>query len=306
MQNLDPLSLRLFVAVVQRGSIAAAAQQHHIAAAAVSKRLSELEGVLRTPLLKRTNKGVEPTAAGQALLGHAHRLLRDLDEIFADMREWSGGVRGQVRVCANVSAITQFLPQAIAGFLARYPQAQVHLEERISSAAAKAVRDNEADLGIGVFAAVPPDLALHPYCNDDLALIVPRCHALAAVDRIDFEDTLASDWVGLHTGSVINELLRQASATAGRTLRLRIQVTGYDALSRMVQAGLGIGAMPARVAREYARSLEIAVVALRDAWSRRTLSICVRADQPLAPTARLLFDHLLATRPAGDAPAAAG
>ena len=130
--HLDPLSLKLFVAVVESGSIAGAAERHHIAAAAVSKRMSELEATLRTPLLERTNKGVDATPAGTALLAHAHRLLRDMDEIFVEMRDWSGGVRGQVRVCANISAITQFLPREIAGFLERYPQVQVRLQERIS------------------------------------------------------------------------------------------------------------------------------------------------------------------------------
>ena len=120
--DLDPLSLKLFAAVIEHGSIAGAAERHHIAAAAVSKRMSELEALLRTALLKRTNKGVEATPAGFALLGHAHRLLRDMDEIFVEMRDWADGVRGQVRVCANISAITQFLPREIAQFLRRYPE----------------------------------------------------------------------------------------------------------------------------------------------------------------------------------------
>ena len=63
MPRLDPASLKLFVRVVEEGTVAAAASCEHIAAAAVSKRLSEIESALRTPLLLRTNKGVEPTAA---------------------------------------------------------------------------------------------------------------------------------------------------------------------------------------------------------------------------------------------------
>jgi DNA-binding transcriptional LysR family regulator len=69
--KLDPLSLRLFVSVVEEGTIAAAAAREHIAAAAVSKRLSELEDQLNTQLLTRSNKGIVVTAAGVALLDMA-------------------------------------------------------------------------------------------------------------------------------------------------------------------------------------------------------------------------------------------
>lgn len=79
--RLDPTSLKLFVCVVEEGTIAAAAERSHSAAAAVSKRVSELEAVLRTQLLTRTNKGVEPTAAGSALLNIARRALHELDEV---------------------------------------------------------------------------------------------------------------------------------------------------------------------------------------------------------------------------------
>ena len=66
--KLDPTSLKLFVSVIEQGTMAAAAERNHIAAAAVSKRISELESVLQTRLLMRSNKGIEPTAAGIALL----------------------------------------------------------------------------------------------------------------------------------------------------------------------------------------------------------------------------------------------
>jgi DNA-binding transcriptional LysR family regulator len=290
--RIDPLSLKLFVAIVEQGSIAAAAQSNHIAPAAVSKRISELEATLRTPLLTRTNKGVRGTPAGMALLHLARRLLVDLDDIAVQMRDWSGGTRGQVRVFANISAITQFLPREIGDFLQRYPEIDVHLQERVSSAVIKAVLENEADVGICLVSAAPPGLEVLPYHEDELALIVPRGHALARRRRVRFAETLDHDFVGLHTGSSINQELARASLAAERPLRLRIQVTSYDALARMVEAGLGIGVMPRAVAQPLSRSLGIVAVGLSDAWRRRQLSICVRSGESLPPATRLLVDHL--------------
>lgn len=84
--RLDPVSMKLFVGVVESGSIPAAAAREHVAGTAVSKRMGELEATLRRPLLERSYKGVTPTLAGsaaaaraQAAQGHRSELHRCLD-----------------------------------------------------------------------------------------------------------------------------------------------------------------------------------------------------------------------------------
>ena len=127
---IDPLSLKLFVIIVEEGTISAAAEREHIAASAVSKRISDLEDTLQTQLLRRTNKGVVPTMAGVTLLNLARGVLHDLNDIFLQIQEYSSGVRGRVRLWANISAINQFLPNELKSFLNEHPQVQVRLEER--------------------------------------------------------------------------------------------------------------------------------------------------------------------------------
>ena len=95
----------------------------------------------------RTNKGAEATPTGRALANLSRQLLSGLDDITVQMHEWSGGTRAQVRIFANISAITQFLPKDVAAFLARYPQVDMHLHERISSVIVKPVVENEANVG---------------------------------------------------------------------------------------------------------------------------------------------------------------
>lgn len=290
--RLDPTSLKLFVSVVEEGTIAAAADREHIAAAAVSKRIGDLESVLRTQLLVRTNKGIEPTAAGVTLVNLARRALHELDDIVVQMSEYASGVRGHVRVFANISAITQFLPGEIKTFLAQYPQVQIHLEEKISTVATKAVAENAADIGIFTSGPHPTDLDTFPYHADRLVLIAPKGHPLAARKRVRFVETLEHDYVGLHTGSAINLQLMKAASELDRSLRLGIQVTSYDALCMMVNAGLGVGLLPEAVARHHLRTLSIAAVQLDEPWAARELRICVRAFDALPVAARLLVNHL--------------
>ncbi|MGI4778369.1 MAG: LysR family transcriptional regulator [Janthinobacterium lividum] len=292
--NLDPVSLRLFVAVMEERTIAAAAARAHLAPAAVSKRISELEGTLDTVLFQRSNKGAQATAAAHTLLGLTRGLLNSLDDIAEQMAGYASGVRGHVRVFANISAITQFLPDDLRSFLAATPQVQVHLQERISTSIARAVADSRADIGILNAGAYGESLTLLPYRTDELVLIVPREHALARRRKVTFREALAHDFVGAHPGSAVNNQLHRAAGELGLPLHLRIQVSGYDAMSLMVAAGLGIGVLPRQSARLYLSSLGIRAVALDEPWVWRQLVVCVRSLDALSPVARSLVDHLCA------------
>ncbi|MGH8806706.1 MAG: LysR family transcriptional regulator [Noviherbaspirillum sp.] len=292
MPKLDPISLRLFVHIVEEGSIAAAAAREHIAASAVSRRISELEDALKTRLLARTNKGVEATAAGIALANRARGVLHEIDEIYVQMREYASGVRGHVRVMANISAIIQFLPVEIKAFLSEHPQVQVHLQENISTAITKAVFENAADIGIYTVMPHGQGLETFPYHMDELVLIVPQGHVLAARRAVTFKDTLDFDYVGLHTGSAINLQLVRMAAELEKTIRMAMQVTSYDALCVMVEAGLGIGILPRAVAKRFAKGVGIRVITLDEAWAKRQLKICVRSFDALPVAAQLLVNHL--------------
>ncbi len=299
--KLDPVSLRLFVAVMEEGTIAEAAAREHIAASAVSKRMSELEQILHTELFERSNKGTVATAAAFALLNLARGVLNDLDDIFAQMSEYSSGTRGHVRVFANISAITQFLPEELKSFMGGYPLVQIHLQERISSVIAKAVADNAADIGILNAGSYGENVMQLPYHDDELVVIAPVGHALARKPSVTLRQVLDYDFVGAHPGSAMNNLLTKAAGDLGRTLRLRIQVSSYDALCLMVAAGLGIGVIPRKSAQLYLHSLKIRCVTLDEPWAARQLVVCVRSYEALSPVAKLLVDHIRAPAAQGAA-----
>ncbi|CAM3402109.1 LysR family transcriptional regulator [Paracidovorax anthurii] len=300
--KLDPVSLRLFVAVMEENAIARAAAREHIAASAASRRLAELEDALGVALFARSNRGSEPTAAAYALRDMARGVLDDLDGIAVQMRDYRAGVRGHVRVVANISAITQFLPSDLQRFMAAHPQVQVRLQEQISSAIAQSVAENAADVGILHHGDYGDRVTLLPYREDELVLVAPRGHPLARRRSVRLAEALPCDLVGLHPGSAINNLLIRAAAEAQMPLRLRMQVTSYDALCLMVSAGLGVGVLPRGSARLYQGSLPLRTVSLAEPWARRRLALCVRSVEALSSVARLLVDHLRPAPPPEAAP----
>lgn len=290
--RFDLRDLELFVAVADAGSIARAAERSHTVASAVSKRVSDLEDSLGCPLLLRGAKGVELTAAGHALLARARVLLHQAAQLDDEMRRHASGARGYVRMFANISAIVEFLPDALASFAQQHPDIHVHLEEHISSDIAAAVADNLADLGIVSELPAISGLSTEPFRNDDLVVVLKHDHALARRESISFLDVADQPFISLHAGSALHRLLTRAAVEADRNLNWRVQVTSFDAACAMVAAGLGVSIVPRAATSAYIRSLSLASVPLSDPWARRQLFLCVRSGAPLHSAARLLHDHL--------------
>ena len=205
-----------------------------------------------------------------------------------------------MRVVANISAITQFLPRELQGFMQSHPQVDVRLQEQISTAVAHVVAENAADVGILNDGSYGERVQLLPYRRDELVLAVPTGHALARRKAVRMAEVLDFDMVGMHPGSAINSQLHRAAADIGKPLRLRIQVTGYDALCLRVAAGLGVGLIPRGSAALYQGALAIRTVPLAEPWAQRRLALCVRSYESLSSVARLLVDHLRSS--AGPAP----
>jgi DNA-binding transcriptional LysR family regulator len=291
-RRLDLTSLQLFVAVCETGSIGRAAEREGIAASAVSKRLSDLEGVLETPLLYRHARGVDLTPAGETLLHHARGMLFGLDKMQGELSEYAQGVRGHVRLHANISAIVQFLPEDLATFLARHNQVKLDLEERLSTEVIRAVQEGEADIGICHPQLNARGLQSRAYKHDRLVLVVPASHRFAGREGIRFAETLDEDHVGLHGTSAIYLAMRRAAAEAGQSIRLRFRVTGLDAMCRMVHNGLGVGLAPDRAFELLRHMGELRAVPLQDDWAVRELQVLARDFAALPVTARLLVDHL--------------
>lgn len=290
--HFDFRDLELFVAVADTGSIARAAEHCHTVASAVSKRLSDLERTFGTALLVRSAKGVQVTVAGHALLMRARPLLHQAAQLDQELREHARGSQGQVRVFANISAIVEFLPGALASFAIRHPAIHVHLEEHVSAVTAAAVADNSADLGIVSDLPAIEGLTVVPFRTDQLVLVARPDDPLACRASTSFHDALDFPLVGLHADSSLHAQLQRAAVQAGRPLKLRIRVTSFDAACAMVAAGLGVSIVPRTAATPYIQSLNLASIRLTDDWAARQLFLCTRSGNPLHPAARLLLEHL--------------
>ena len=296
MRDLDLTTLRLFVAVCESGNIARAGERASIVGSAISKRLAQLEHQVGTPLLLRKRHGVIPTPAGHTLLEHARSMLDGAARIERDMESYAAGAKGQVRILASVSAMTESLADDVAAFLKMpaHRTIQVDLEERVSPEIVRGVRDGLASLGVCWDAVNLGLLQSRPYRSDQLCIVVPPGHALASCQSVRFEQTLDYEHVSLPINSAVQVMLQRAAAQLGRSLIHRIIVTNFEAALRVVRAGLAISLVPREVAEQQSAAYALRVIPLAEPWAHRRFIICFRDLQTLSLAAQLLMEHLVA------------
>jgi DNA-binding transcriptional LysR family regulator len=232
--RFDLSDLRLFLNVVEAGSITHGAERLHLALAAASTRIRNMEAALGTPLLHRDRQGVQPTLAGRTLTHHARILLQQSERMHGELSQFAEGIKGQVRLMSNTNALTEFLPAPLSAFLASHPQVNIDLEERLSDEIVAAVADGTADIGIVAATVEAAGLETVPFRTDRFVLVVAPAHALAAVEHIAFAEVLDFDFVGLDRASALQRFLAEKAERIGRRLKLRVQLRSFDAVCRLV------------------------------------------------------------------------
>jgi DNA-binding transcriptional LysR family regulator len=293
--HFDLQSLRIFLLVAMTGSLTTAAEQSPRPVTALRTRVAELERTVDCALFLRMPRGLELTPAGQELVHHARNVLDTVNRMAGDMSDYAIGVRGHVRIWANTSAVIEFLPLDLATFVREQPFIRLSLEEKVSQDVVAALVSGEADIGIFAENVPAQGIEKFSYRQDRLVVLVPPDHPLASLNEIDFARTLDYDFVGLNQGSSLLQRLTDASVSLDKALQLRIQVSSFDGICRMIEAGLGIGVLPDGAVRAEILGAGLRAVYLTDSWATRTLWLGVKAQTALLPEASKLLAHLRQT-----------
>jgi DNA-binding transcriptional LysR family regulator len=296
--DFDLTDLRLFVHVVEGGSITAGAQATNLSLAACSERVQGMERALAAPLLVRSRRGVRPTAAGLTLLRHARIVLEQAGRLRSDLEDRARIRRLHLSLVGTSAAMREYLPDALGDFLAGRPHVNVTVAEAASEDAAQAVLAGAADIGFVTARPTAEGLELYPLALNRFALAVPRDHPLvSASGGRPIKEALADgyDVVGLLAGSALQDTWDKRVAQRGAALNHRVRVPSFDAQLRLVERGVGIALMPEAAALRGARSMAIEVLALSDASLTRRLLVCVKHLSALQPDAQALIGQLRRT-----------
>jgi DNA-binding transcriptional LysR family regulator len=290
--RFDLVDLQLFVEVADLGSITHGAERAHLALASASARIKGLEADLGVTLLRRRRRGIELTAAGENLRDHARTIMQQVAMMQGDIASFASGVRASVHLLANTSGLSEHLPKALASFLREYPDISLDVVERESADIIGAIAGGAADLGFVADHAMPEHLERFSVGEDRLMLVTPKRGEFATRRQIDFIEVTDCDFVALTSATALAIHIGRHAARLGVRMRVRARLRDFDAICRMVAAGVGVAVVPEAAARRCAQTMPVAVVAIRDSWANRRLAICARSFKSLPKPAKLLVEHL--------------
>nr|WP_315594515.1 LysR substrate-binding domain-containing protein [uncultured Cupriavidus sp.] len=289
----DITDFRLFVNVAETSSLTRGAERSFLSVPAVSNRIKNLEDTLGVRLLERSSQGVTLTAAGEVYLQHARVVLAELERLTGNLQPFTTGLSGQVKLVANTTAITEYLPPVIGDYLATHPDVRIEVRERLSDDIVRLVREGGADLGI-ISGNVPTaGLQAVPFVKSALILVAPLGHPLLANPDVWFEQALDFAFVALLEGSVFQMFLTRAAGAVHKPMTVRVHVASYDAMCRMVAAGAGIAIMPKAAFARLKGQQQIGACNLHDDWAVRTFQLCARDLDGLSSFAREFANRLI-------------
>lgn len=293
--GLDFVTLRVFKAAVEAQSFVGAAEREHLAASAISRRIADMELRLGIELLRRHDRGVEPTQAGLVLLRHVDSLFDIVKVTLADLESLTEGRTGEVRIIASMSMITSVLPDYLGRIKRDFRDIDLHVEQANSEDILASLRHGSAEIGFVSGITLPDDLTSYEFFAEPLELVVPRTHPFALrTDGIRFAELDGCDFVTVRDTLALQQLIARKAFGAGIDLRQTTIVDGFDGLLRYVEVGMGMSIIPRFHAREGARHRDIVTVPLREDWAARTTYLCVKSVTALSPAARRVVDALLA------------
>lgn len=290
--RLDLQDLRLFEAVAEAGALSKGAARVHLSPAAASERLRHLEERLGKPLFYRASDGLTLNLAGESFLRHARLVLQQIARAREDLAALDDESIGHLRIFANTSAVTEFMPGILGAFMSRRPSVTIDLVERPLRDVLRGVLDGAVDFGIIASNAEPAEVQSIHFATDRMVVVAPTDHALGAVRPLNYEESLAYPQVGLEEGSSHGAFMREVTPALPAGPRTRIQLRSFEALCRMVSAGVGVGVVPESAALRYQKAMPLVLYPLQDAWALRERRVVALDFKALPACGQLLIEEI--------------
>jgi LysR family transcriptional regulator, transcription activator of glutamate synthase operon len=242
--------LRYFAAVARHRSFTRAADELHVAQSALSQQVKRLEQELGTELLVRTTRRVDLTAAGEAALQRATRILSEADAIGSDLDEMRGLVRGSLVVGGMLPAGGMDLPAVLLEFKQRHPGVEMRVQEGVALEMVDLLRSDAIDAAIAMLQPdeMPDFLASHHLGDERLVLAMEPGDPLAKRRRVSFEDLHGRPFVTFRPGSAVRRVVDESLAAEGVEVRMALESNDLSMMRAVVARGLGVAVLPETVA----------------------------------------------------------
>ncbi|RDS90915.1 LysR family transcriptional regulator [Pseudomonas fluorescens] len=281
-------TLRTFVEVVRQGGFSQAADVVALTQSTVSKAVKTLEEELGMPLLDRLGHRNELTAAGEIAYRRALVLLAEHHDLVAEINDLRGLKRGVLRIGLPPVGCGVLFATMFATYRSRYPDIDIELTEYGSKRLRECLEAGEVDLA-ALLLPVDAGFDYQPVRNEPLMAVLPRSHALAQRQRIDFADLADSPFILFEAGFALNAKILAACERKGVIPRVAARSGQIDFIVDLVAAGLGVAFLPRMLAHKHQHA-DIALIPLDEPHTDWHIALAWRASAHLPPAVRAWLD----------------
>ncbi|WP_368753030.1 LysR family transcriptional regulator [Klebsiella pneumoniae] len=286
------LGTKAFVTIADFSCFTRAADELNLSQPALTRRVKKLEEHLKVSLFERTTRKVTLTYAGKALLPHARALLDYMDNAILSVQELAAHQKGVIKLSCIPTATFYFLPLVLEKFNSLYPNIRVHIHEQATMDSLDSLMSGETDFGINMNRVTHPQISFTPLVDEPYILVCRRDHPLATKKLVEWNELASHRLIGIRRTSGNRILIEQEIAQTAGTLEWFYEVRHYSTAIGLVEAGLGIAALPC-MAMSHHQHESLVSIPLVEPVIRRSIGLIRRNDVPLSPIAERLVNLFL-------------
>ncbi len=274
--------LQTLQAVARHGSFSRAARELHLTQPAVSMQVRQLERALGLPLLERLGKRAFPTKAGEVLLAHAGRALRELEAGVEVIQQLRGVVAGRIRLGPSASFSIYLLPPALRRFRSRYPKTELMVVTGNAPEIARAVVQNELDVGIVSLPVRERELAVTAFHRHELVAIAPPGGRWRRGQRLRPAELAREPLILFEQGATLRRVIDDWFHRAGVAPALPMELNNTEAIKKLVESGLGLSVTSWFSVEAEVRARKLVAARLEPPLYRE-IGVILRRDKPKTP-----------------------
>lgn len=266
---LDSRQLHAFAILARTGSFTQTARELFLTQSAVSHSMKSLEADVGCRLLDRVGKKVLLTQAGEQLLIHAERVLREMTDARAGLERLGKWGAGRLRIVAPAALCAYLLPSVIREFKGSFPASVISVEAGDSASAMELIEANRADLALTLELKPEERFQFVPLFSDELVFVASPKHPWARAGSVPREEIPRQSMVVYGKRSLTWRILDSHFRGDGITLNSVIEMGSFEALKELVKLDLGVGILAPWVAAAELRDGSLVALPLGSRSVRR-------------------------------------
>lgn len=237
---MTPMHLLVFVTVADKKNFSRAAEALSLTQPAISQQIHSLEEYYGSKLFERTSKRVELTRSGETLLPYAKRILELSAAAKGAVDDLSGRVTGRMTIGATLTIGEYILPQLLAEYTKLYPEVEVEMMIANTEEIGEMALDHRLDAALVEGRFTHKTLTLTPFLEDEMLLIAPGDHPLAAQESITVADLARESFVLREAGSGTRVVAEEVLRSLGVHPAKMYAFGSTQAIKEAVEAGMGL------------------------------------------------------------------